>query len=68
MTLHPSSRIAPFCRSDRRSFEPRKAPAQTRRIESAGSYQSECRPGGPYGALKKTHRRVGYHIDNRARG
>ncbi len=25
---------------------------QRRRIESAAAYQSECRPGGPYGALE----------------
>ncbi len=29
-----------------------KATDQARRIEFGGPYQSECRPGGPYGALK----------------
>jgi len=40
----------------------------------AGPYQSECRPGGPYGALKQeslpgpVRPARWYHIDNRARG
>ncbi len=47
---------------------------QARRIESGGAVQSECRHGGPYGALKQesfpgpVRPARWYHIDNRARG